>query len=150
MRGLLAAIISLSPALAAAQEDQSREALLTALAMNECAATEGETAAVFGSQGFDGEFVRRELGQMILDGTAFLEGGRVLRVKAEHCPPADPAPTPAQTFRRTIEERGCSIEHSEVRALGVDVARMRPVVQSWVDSGAATIERRTLKLRDCG
>ena len=149
MRGLVA-LFFLLPAVAAAQGEQSREAMLAALAMNECSVTEGETAAVFGSRGFDGEFVRRELGQMVLDETAFLEGGRVLRVPAPHCPPADPAATPAQTFRSLIEEEGCSIDDTAVRSLGIDAMRMRAVVQSWIESGAATIEGRTLTLRDCG
>ena len=149
MRGLVA-FFALLPAVAAAQEEQSREAMLTALAMNECAVTERETAAVFGSQGFDGEFVRRELGQMVLDETAFLEGGRVLRVPAPHCPPANPVATPAQTFRSMIEEEGCSIDDAAARSLGIDAARMRPVVQSWIESGAATIAGRTLTLRECG
>ena len=146
----MVSLASVLPPAALAQGEQSREALLTALAMNECSVTEGETPTVFGSQGFGPEYVRRELGQMVLDETAFLEGGRVLRVPPPHCPPADPVSTPAQAFRSMIEEEGCSIDDAAARALGIDVARMRPVVQSWIDSGAATIEGRTLTLRDCG
>ena len=104
-----AAILALLPAVAGAQEDGRREALYTALAMNDCAVTEDETPEVFGSQGFDPEYVRHELGRMVLDEAAFLEGGYVLRVKAEHCPPADPVPTPAQSFRQAIVANGCSI-----------------------------------------
>ena len=146
---LLAAAAALVPAAAIAQGEQSREALLTALAMNECAVTESETAAVFGAQGFDGEFVRRELGEMVLDGTAFLEGGRVLRVTAEHCPPVEPVPTPAQEFRRMIEENGCTISDREARELGIDLDRMRRVAQVWMESGAATVQGRTLTLAEC-
>ena len=118
MRLLVAAMLVL-PCVAAAQE-QSREALLTALAMNECAVTEDETPAVFGAQGFDGEFVRHELGQMVLDGTAFLEGGYRLRVLAEYCPPTEPVPTPAQAFRVQVEQNGCTMTDEEARALGID------------------------------
>lgn len=144
-----AAVLALLPTIAAAQDGGTREALLTALAMNECAVTEDETAGVFGAQGFDPEYVRHELGQMILDETAFLEAGYVLRVKADHCPPAEPAATPAQAFRQAIVDNGCSIDDDEARALGIDTARMRPVVVGWIESGAASVEWDTLTLRDC-
>ncbi len=146
MKLLLAATVVL-PAMAAAE--QSRDAMLTALAMNECAVAEDETAAVFGAQGFDGEFVRHELGEMVLDGTAFLEGGYRLRVLADYCPPVEPVPTPAQAFRTRIEESGCTITDRETRDLGVDAALMRPVVQAWVEDGNATIDGRTLTLQEC-
>lgn len=145
-----AAILALLPAVAGAQDDQDREALYTALAMNRCAVTEDETAAVFGSQGFDPEFVRQELGRMVLDETAFLEAGYVLRVKAEYCPPAEPAPTPAQSFRQAIGDNGCSIKERQARALGIDTDLMRPVVLAWLESGAASVEWDTLTLKDCG
>lgn len=146
----LAAALALLPVAAAAQVGDSREALFTALAMNECAVTEDETAVVFGTQGFDPEFVRHELGQMVLDETAFLEAGYVLRVKADYCPPVSPAPTPAQSFRQAIIDNGCSIDEGEARALGIDAERMRPVVVGWVESGVASLDWDTLTLRECG
>lgn len=145
----LAVVVGLVPALAEGQGEQSRDAVLTALAMNACAVTEDETAALFGAQGFGGEFVRHELGEMVLDGTAFLERGYILRVKADHCPPTEPVPTPAQAFRRAIEERGCSIDDDEARSLGIEVSRMRPAVANWIESGAASLEGRTLTLTEC-
>lgn len=148
MRGR-AALLILLPGMAAAQDGQSRDALLTALAMNDCAVTEDETPRVLGSQGFDGEFVRHELGQMVLDETAFLEAGYVLRVKAEYCPPVDPAPTPAQALRSEIEERGCSIDDRTARELVADIERIRPVVLSWIERGEATVEGRSLTLSNC-
>ena len=142
-------VLMLLPAVAGAQDGAGREALYTALAMNECAVTEDQTSAVFGSQGFDPEYVRHELGRMLLDETAFLEGGRVLRVKADYCPPANPAPTPAQSFRQAIVENGCSMEDGEARSLGFDARLMRPVVQSWLEGGSASVEGDTLTLKDC-
>lgn len=149
MRGLAAVLVLLLPAAASAQGDQTRDALLTALAMNDCAVTEDETPAVLGSQGFEGEYVRHELGQMVLDETAFLEAGYVLRVKSEYCPPVDPAPTPAQVFRREIEERGCRIDDRTARELVTDVGRIRPVVLDWIERGEATVEGRSLTLANC-
>ena len=150
MRAAIAALLTALPFAAVAQEDaNSREAMMTALAMNGCAVTEAQTAEIFGAQGFDPEFVRHELGQMVLDETAFLEAGYVLRVKAPHCPPADPVPTPAQTFRQAIVENGCSITDAEARALDIEAARMRPAVLSWIDAGEAEVDGRTLTLQGC-
>jgi hypothetical protein len=146
---LAAGLLTTLPVSATAQYEQSRDAILTALAMNECAVTEDETAELFGAQGFDGEFVRHELGAMIVDGTAFLEGGRVLRVVTQYCPPADPVETPAQALRRAVVERDCSIDDGDARALGMDPDRMRPVVLSWIEDGAARVEKGTLTLEEC-
>jgi hypothetical protein len=145
-----AVAVTLLPAVAGAQEGETREALYTALAMNECSVTEDQTPAVFGAQGFDLEYVRHELGRMVLDETAFLEKGYILRVKAEYCPPVDPAPTPAQAFRQTIVAGGCSIDDADARALGMDVERMRRVVLGWIDDGSAVVEGETLTLTECG
>ena len=151
-RHLVAAlwVSAVLPTAGIAQEDQGRGALLTALAMNECAVTEDETAILFGSQGFDPEAVRRELGQMVVDGTAFLERGYVLRVSAPLCPPVEPVPTPAQAFRQAIVDAGCSMDEREARALEIDVEHMRPVIVDWIETGAATLDWKTLTLRDCG
>ncbi len=145
----LAVLLAALPAAAAAEGAESRDALLATLATNGCAVSEAETATLFGSEGFDPEYVRRELGQMVLDGTAFLEGGSILRVRVPHCPPAEPAPTPAQALRSEIEGRGCVIDEEAALGLGADAQGLRPVIQSWLDSGAARIEGGTLRLEDC-
>ena len=148
MRALAA--LALMPAVAAAQGGADRDSLYTALAMNGCAVTEDETPEVFGSQGFDPEYVRHELGQMVLDETAFLEAGHILRIKAEYCPPTNPAPTPAQSFRQAIVDNGCSIDADEMGALGFDRDLMRPVVQRWLREESAAVDWKTLTLMDCG
>lgn len=144
-----AVLLATLPATAAAQAEDGRAALLATLATNGCEVSEAATATLFGAEGFDPEYVRRELGRMVLDGTAFLEGGSILRVGVPHCPPAEPAPTPAQALRSEIEVRGCAIDEEAARSLGADQPGLRPVIRSWLDSGAARIEKGTLRLEGC-
>ena len=99
----------------------TEEGLMAVLSEGNCVLPLSEAGAVLGGEGFSEAFVRRTVTQMVIDGTAWVDPGGVLRIDDAICPMSNLAEAPP-TPRAVIGEalRGapdCSVDEGEIASL---------------------------------
>lgn len=104
-------------ALAAATEDETRRAILTALVPRGCRIRESEVEAVFAPLGFSFEDVSKTFTDLLVSG-ALLEDSRggELVIPASLCPPDQPAPSPKDRVIEAFRASGCVLSEEAFEA----------------------------------